>query len=113
MFADDTSILLRNKDIKELFDTCNKELEPVDQWLIANRLSVNVFKTYYVLFKTEPSKLMTKKFLYCDKIKFILTNLDTIPETNLIFFQREVLVQYVSKQFITVVQLIGIELFLI
>ena len=52
MFADDTSIFLQNKDIKELFDADNKELQLVDQWLIANRLSVNVSKTKYILFKT-------------------------------------------------------------
>ena len=61
MFADDTSIFLQNKDIKELFDVGNKELQLVDQWLIANRLSVNVSKTKYVLFKTAQSKLITKK----------------------------------------------------
>ena len=61
MFADDTSIFLQNKDIKELFDAGNKELQQVDQWLIASRLSVNVCKTKYVLFKTAQSKLTTKK----------------------------------------------------
>ena len=50
MFADDTSIFLQNKDIKELFDAGNKELQLVDQWLIANRLSINVSKTKYILF---------------------------------------------------------------
>ena len=45
MFDDDTSIFLQNKDIKELFDAGNKELQLFDQWLIANRLSVNVSKT--------------------------------------------------------------------
>ena len=52
MFADDTSIFLQNKDIKELFDAGNKELQLVDQWLIAKRLSVNVSKTKYILFST-------------------------------------------------------------
>ena len=47
MFADDTSIFLQNNDIKKLFDAGNKELQLVDQWLIANRLSVNVSKTTY------------------------------------------------------------------
>ena len=61
MFADDTSIFLQNKDIKELFDAGNKELQLVDQWLIANRLSVNVSKTKYILFSTAQSKLKTKK----------------------------------------------------
>ena len=61
MFADDTSIFLQNKDIKDLFDAGNKELQLVDQWLISNRLSVNVSKTKYILFKTVQSKLITKK----------------------------------------------------
>ena len=61
MFADDTSIFLQDKDIKELFDAGNKELQLVDQWLIANRLSVNVSKTKYILFSTAQSKLKTKK----------------------------------------------------
>ena len=61
MFADDTSIFLQNNDIKKLFDAGNKELQLVDQWLIANRLSVNVSKTKYVLFRTAQSKLTTKK----------------------------------------------------
>ena len=45
MFADDASIYLQNNDIKKHFDAGNKELQLVDQWLIANRLSVNVSKT--------------------------------------------------------------------
>ena len=48
--VDDTSISLNNKDIKKLFDAGNKKLELVDQWLIANRLSVNVSKTRYCMF---------------------------------------------------------------
>ena len=47
--------------MKELFDTGNKELQLVDQWLIANRLSVNVSKTKYVLFRIAQSKLTKKK----------------------------------------------------
>ena len=55
------AFFLQNNDIKKLFDADNKELQPVDQRLIASRLSVNVSKTKYVLFKTAQSKLTTKK----------------------------------------------------
>ena len=55
------AFFLQNNDIKNLFDAGNKELQLVDQWLIANRLSVNVSKTKYVLFRTAQSKLTTKK----------------------------------------------------
>ena len=61
MFADDTSIFLQNNDIKNLLVAGNIELQLVDQWLIANRLSVNVSKTKNVLFRTAQSKLTTKK----------------------------------------------------
>ena len=37
------------------------ELQLVNQWLIANRLSINVSKTKYVLFRTAQSKLTTEK----------------------------------------------------
>ena len=48
MFADDTSILSHNKDIKKLFDGGNKELELVDRWLIANKLSMSLnLNTFY------------------------------------------------------------------
>ena len=60
MFADDTSIFLQSKDIKKLFHAGNKELQLVDQWLIANRLSINVSKTKNVLFRTVQSELTTK-----------------------------------------------------
>ena len=56
MFADNTSFFLQNKDIKKLFDAGNKKLQLVDQWLIASRLSVNVSKTKYILFRTAQSK---------------------------------------------------------
>ena len=38
-----------------------KELQLVDQWLIANRLPVNVSKTQYILFRIAQSKLTIKK----------------------------------------------------
>ena len=53
MFTDDKSIFSQNKDIKKFFDADNKEFQLFDQWLIANKLSVNVSKTKYVLTEWE------------------------------------------------------------
>ena len=82
MFADDTSIFLQNKDIKELFDVGNEELQLVDQWLIANRLSVNVSKTKYILFRTAQSKLTTKK----QTLKLRQKNLNKLNVLNFLVF---------------------------
>ena len=56
MFADDTTILARNKSLPVLFDIVKKELINVDNWLIANKLSLNVTKTNYIIFQTWGSK---------------------------------------------------------
>ena len=47
MFADDTTILATNKSLPVLFDIVNKELTNVDNWLTANKLSLNFTKTNY------------------------------------------------------------------
>ena len=51
MFADDTTILATNKSLPVLFDIVNKKLTNVDNWLIANELSLNVTKTNYIIFQ--------------------------------------------------------------
>ena len=52
MFADDTTIISTKKNLPELFISINEELMNIDAWLIANKLSVNIKKTNYILFQT-------------------------------------------------------------
>ena len=52
MFADDTNLLFSNCDIPVLFATVNSELYKVNQWLFANKLSLNVTK-YSFFHKTS------------------------------------------------------------
>ena len=49
LFADDTSTLLINKNIKEIEKTYNKELDNVKNWLDSNKLSLNMDKSNLVL----------------------------------------------------------------
>ena len=44
LFADDTSIILANKNLKELETLVNCELGNVNEWLKANKLSLNIKK---------------------------------------------------------------------
>ena len=48
-FADDTTVFASNSDINNVHDTVNRELIGVDNWLKANRLSLNVSKTSYMI----------------------------------------------------------------
>ena len=51
-FADDTNVFLLGRNIQSLYDKGNKELSNIDNWMLANKLTVNVKKTKCVLFKT-------------------------------------------------------------
>ena len=45
IFAGDTNLFLEHKDISVLFSTVNRELQNINEWLISNKLSLNVKKT--------------------------------------------------------------------
>lgn len=53
LFADDTTLQLSSSNIKELFKIANKELNVVSDWFKANKLTLNVNKTKYILFRKQ------------------------------------------------------------
>ena len=59
LFADDTTMFARNKDIYELCNTISDDMLLVKEWLIANRLTLNANKSYYIIFslKKVPNNL--------------------------------------------------------
>ena len=57
LFADDTSLLCADTNLKSLEKTVNSELIKVSDWLNANRLTVNAKKSNYVIFRPYQRKL--------------------------------------------------------
>ena len=55
-FADDANIFISGKTAQTLFDKGNDELGNIDNWLVANKLSLNANKTKCVYFYTANSK---------------------------------------------------------
>ena len=53
LFADDTTLLAAHDDIDSLIHQINIELCKFSKWLNINRLSLNVDKTYYMIFTTR------------------------------------------------------------
>ena len=49
MFADDTSVTVKGKVIDEIELGLNEDLDNIRLWLQANKRSLNVTKTEYVL----------------------------------------------------------------
>lgn len=56
LFADDANLFCVNKNISTLFAKINLELSKIHTWLCANKLSLNVKKSKYVIFHSRQKK---------------------------------------------------------
>ena len=57
LFAEDTNLLYADKNLKSLESTINDELCKLYDWLIANKLSLNIKKSNYVIFRPRQKKV--------------------------------------------------------
>ena len=57
LFADDTSIILANNNLKELASIANRGLGNVNEWLNANKLSLNIKKSNFVIFRPRQKNM--------------------------------------------------------
>ena len=73
MYADDTNLFLTHEDIRYLFETTNLQLEKISQWVVSNKLSLNVSKTKYSFFhkrsKRDDIPLLLPKLNINNKIE--------------------------------------------
>jgi hypothetical protein len=56
MYADDTSIFHSHRNTQQLVNEMNEDLSLLGDWLRVNRLSLNVPKTKFVVFRHRQSK---------------------------------------------------------
>ena len=49
LFADDANLFSSDNNIRTLFGTANQELNQIFDWFLANKISLNVEKTKYML----------------------------------------------------------------
>ena len=52
-FADDTKVFASDSDINNVHATVTRELVGIDNWLKANRLSLNISKTSYTIISNQ------------------------------------------------------------
>ncbi len=50
LFSDDTTLFCSSPNIRQLFNQVNEDLESLDDWFRANKLSLNLGKTNYMVF---------------------------------------------------------------
>ena len=65
-FADDTNLIYSNKNAKTMKKHVNEDLKLIFQWLCANRLSLNVDKTEFIIFKSSRKLLNDRLTLNID-----------------------------------------------
>ena len=92
LFADDTFLSLKGNDYKVLIKNANIELKKVSGWLSANRLTLNISKTKYMIIRRPRTKIdgnyslrfNGKKLEKCTSYKYLGVHLDE----NLIWTQH-------------------------
>ena len=76
LFADDTCLVAKHSDLKQLEELVNAELKMVSKWLINNKLSLNLSKSCYLLFSGEQKdtfsiNLDNTKITRMDAVKYL------------------------------------------
>jgi hypothetical protein len=57
LFADDTRTFLSHTNQGYLISTMNAELEKINIWVETNKLSVNISKTNYIIFRPKQKSI--------------------------------------------------------
>ena len=66
LFADDSNIFFHSKNPDDLIDMANAEIPKILNWLATNRLTLNVKKTHFVIFRNPGKAVNLTKTLYID-----------------------------------------------
>ena len=62
LYADDTTLQMSSNDLQDLFDHANSELTKLSDWFKANKLTLNISKTKYMLFRKKSANIDFSKF---------------------------------------------------
>jgi hypothetical protein len=83
LFADDTTIYTSSSDIQYMYNVMNENLERLTDWFRANKLSLNITKTNYMLFsnashikKTQDLQISGQTIYQVKNTKFLGINID-------------------------------------
>lgn len=85
IFADDTNIFIRGKSVDDTIRSMNREMCKIVAWLNANKLSLNIEKTHFMIFSSPRRRIVRqeevmisgKTVKYTEETKFIGVVLDS------------------------------------
>ena len=50
LFADDTSVFIEGDTLEDTSQSLNNELQNITEWLLANKLTINLINSHYMVF---------------------------------------------------------------
>ena len=61
LFADESNVFVTGRDIDAMIDQVNTEMAKIVPWLNANKLTLNMRKTHFIVFKTAKKHISSSK----------------------------------------------------
>jgi hypothetical protein len=58
LFADDTNVFYSDSELPALVNVINNEMKNLSEWFLANRLTINIKKSNYIIFTPQQSRKM-------------------------------------------------------
>ena len=99
LYADDTTLLASDSNYRDLVRTVNEELPKIQNWCLANRLSISMDKTYAMIFTNKPNTITDNDNIFLNnesvKIKTNENFLGLILDDQLKFVKH---IQFVCKK---------------
>ena len=109
LFADDTNLFLSNTDIWQLMDLINDELSKLDDWFRANKLSLNISKTNYMMFGRKQYGLSDQHNLFQLKINGIEINrVESTTFLGVIFDEKLTWAKHIDHVSLNVSKALGV-----
>ena len=97
LFADDTNMFIAGKDPNQLIRIMNTEVKKIVRWLHVNKLSLNVTKTHFIIFRGRRKRLILEDNLYINDVEIDMVNktkfLGVIIDKNITFSDH---IQYIK-----------------
>ena len=92
-------MFLSGNNLDNLIEIMNTEMEKVINWLNINKLSLDLKKTHYIIFRKQREKIWLNKDIIINKVRIELTEktkfLGVIIDQYLSFFHH---IQYIKEK---------------
>ena len=94
LYADDTCVLLNGKDLNNLIQSMNTELDLLSTWLKSNKFSLNTHKTFFQLFHRARMKTNNSVNIIVDKC--VLNKVTSIKYLGVIIDHKLNWIEHIS-----------------